>query len=267
MSHRTYEEIALRYQGEEPDILKDKAKWLAWMRKGAETYTLRSKAVQHWAWGIPSAAALDAIKALGKPVVELGAGRGYWAWRLRRHGVKVDAYDLRGSTHRRQGKRWLRVKRGTPLTVRKKRFASHALLLCWPPYDEPEMGFEALRQFRGDHVIYIGEGHGGCTACNAFHEELERHWEKVQEVDIPQWDGLHDYLTIWKRKKGAMACATKRRPWLSRLRKAAWRARWRRDMEEWRKAHDEGRDPFAAFVTPSPGLKSTAETADTSSTG
>lgn len=46
-----------------------------------------------YAFGVPTDAALDAIAARG-PVVELGAGTGYWAALLRQAGCDVVAYDI-----------------------------------------------------------------------------------------------------------------------------------------------------------------------------
>lgn len=76
--------------------------------------------------------------------------------------------------------------------------ASHALMLCWPPYGEP-MAMDALRGYRGQHVIYIGELGGGCTADDAFHSELATKWHFVEELPIPQWWGIHDSVYIYRR--------------------------------------------------------------------
>ena len=72
------------------------------------------------------------------------------------------------------------------------------LMLCWPPYWSP-MAEHALRLHRGDHVVYIGDGEGGCTATDAFHEQLAARYEQVGRIQLPQWPGLHDDLEIWER--------------------------------------------------------------------
>jgi hypothetical protein len=72
------------------------------------------------------------------------------------------------------------------------------LMLCWPPYDTP-MAAMALRRFKGDTVVYIGEGGGGATGDGDFHEMLER-WEEVELVALPQWPGIRDYLYVYSRK-------------------------------------------------------------------
>ena len=68
-----------------------------------------------------------------------------------------------------------------------------------PDYDSP-FAITSLEAFAGDKIIYIGEGAYGCTGCDRFHALLDKEWERVGEVDIPQWSGLHDYLSLFVRK-------------------------------------------------------------------
>lgn len=100
------------------------------------------------------------------------------------------------------------------------------LFLCWPPYNGA-MAIEAVRAYQGDTVVYIGESYGGCTAdddfftlmgegyepcdksecsgdnepdyCHLYHGDLKPEWERVDDVVIPRWYGLHDYLYVYKR--------------------------------------------------------------------
>jgi hypothetical protein len=183
----------------------DDRDWLS--RPAVETIIkrakIRPKLVRQYAWAIPSEEVLDAIKALGKPIVEMGAGTGYWTWRLRQKGVACTPFDRRGAANDRYAlRRWVKVKRGSPLTLRQAKWKHHALLLSWPPYDEL-MADEAIRLFRGDTLIYIGEGFGGCTGDDAFHRRLEAEWDEVGCYRIPQWDGIHDRVYIYTRKADA----------------------------------------------------------------
>jgi hypothetical protein len=73
------------------------------------------------------------------------------------------------------------------------------MFLCWPPYDT-RMAEEALRAYAGNAVVYVGEGYGGCTANDAFHERLKADFECVYSVELPRWFGIHDHMTIWRRK-------------------------------------------------------------------
>ena len=159
----------------------------------------RHDMVDRYGWAIPTDEAVAAIAAHG-PIVEIGAGRGFWAYLLRKAGADVVADDIRprGGSHWHPEHRepWTPVAYGG---VRKA--ADHpdrTLFLCWPPYNRP-MARGALRRYRGDTVAYVGEGPGGCTGDDAFHDALEADWSEVERVDLPQWLGIHDDLTIYRR--------------------------------------------------------------------
>lgn len=162
-----------------------------------ESYTLRRDLVKHFSWAVPNEAALTAIGAQG-PIVEMGAGGGYWAMLLRERGVDVIAYDAKPEgNHHVEKSGWTQVEAGTPTVL--KRHADRALFLCWPPYDD-SMAHASLLAYKGKTVIYIGEAEGGCTADDAFFRKLNREYKHDEEIYIPHWDGIHDYLSIWQRK-------------------------------------------------------------------
>jgi hypothetical protein len=73
-------------------------------------------------------------------------------------------------------------------------------LVLWPPYDNP-MAALALKLYGGATVAYVGEDGWGCTGDGAFHDLLWSHWETVRVIDIPQWEGLHDRLRIYRREE------------------------------------------------------------------
>jgi len=54
----------------------------------------RDPACHLTAYAIPSTEALEALAGLGMPLVECGAGTGYWASLLRARGVEITAYDI-----------------------------------------------------------------------------------------------------------------------------------------------------------------------------
>jgi hypothetical protein len=153
----------------------------------------RREWVWEYAWAIPNDGALAAIAACG-PIVEIGAGAGYWAYLLQERGVDVVAYDREP-----QEKTWTKVHRGSVRVA--QRYANRALFLCWPPYNTP-MGARCLKQYRGRTVIYVGEGMYGCTGDREFHDILEQEYEDAWDtsIEIPQYDGIHDRLYIHRRK-------------------------------------------------------------------
>lgn len=163
-------------------------------------FQARNDLVSKYAWAIPSEEALSAIVAFS-PLIEIGAGTGYWASLLHMLGADVLCFDTsppettsnhwhKGATH------WHPVNVGGPEVISK--YPERTLFLCWPPYDD-DMAIDCLRAYVGDAVVYIGEGAGGCTGNDAFHDTLSRGFQEEVTVDIPQYHGIHDCLTIYRR--------------------------------------------------------------------
>jgi hypothetical protein len=164
-------------------------------------FSRRPLYVEKYAWGVPNEEALATIAKYG-PIVEIGAGTGYWAYLLRKRGVRVRAFDihpppLHANHYHPDQKLWSQVLKGS--WDKAAEYPDHALFLCWPPY-ATHMADHALAVYRGDTVIYIGEW-DGCTANGAFHKRLEREFEQVERVTLPKWPGIKDFLSVWKRKK------------------------------------------------------------------
>jgi len=169
----------------------------------------RERCVDLYSWAVPTEEVIEAL-AQFSPIVEVGAGRGYWAALLQEAGADVVAYDLlppselsQNTYHRSRKKGQKRVftevLKGDHRTLEEVD-ASRSLFLCWPPYNMP-MAFKCLKAFTGDRLIYVGEGYGGCTGDDQFHAELEESWEEVLNIDIPTWWGIRDFLSVWERKK------------------------------------------------------------------
>src|SRR5262249_11415050 len=137
-------------------------------------------AIRHDLWdkfgyAIPNDAAIDAIVAMilkHGPIVEVGAGLGFWARlvrdRLGELGMDpkrvFSAYDEAPGRLWSPGKDrgsvlpWTEVEQGDAAEVARKN-ARSTLMMIWPPENNP-MGFEALKAYGdagGQHFIYVGE--------------------------------------------------------------------------------------------------------------
>lgn len=181
----------------------------------AKSYEARRKAVSFYAWAVPNEEALRAIVECG-PVVEIGAGSGYWASLITQLGgdvIAFDQYEPKANKDYPFEQGWFPVQKGGP--EKAAEHSDRALFLCWPPYNTP-FARECVDAYEGNTVIFVGEGRGGCTADDDFFrtmgestydwendehlEPLSDEWERVTQVDLPQWDGIHDYMTIYRRK-------------------------------------------------------------------
>ena len=176
----------------------------------------RHIARQQCSWAVPNEAALAALArhAPGGKLLEVGAGRGYWAHMAEARGMDVIALDdwsdgadaeCYGRWFPRQlraeGSAWLREHGGSP---------DRALFMCWPSYDfegEPPVPADAvLAAYRGDVLVLVGErlrerdqAHG-CTWWPLRETLQEGGWREQEAVWLPNWPGMRDELVIFKRR-------------------------------------------------------------------
>lgn len=154
-----------------------------------------------FAWSIPSPGDMAWMREVlgGRGVVEAGAGGGYWAWQMRQAGIDVAAYEpleVPGNKYaRREWTALLCDGHDAP-----RHHPDRALFLCWPSYGDP-WAARALSCYRGDMLVYCGEGEGGCCADDEFFRLLGAEWEEAgtSPAHVSFW-GIHCYLTAYRRK-------------------------------------------------------------------
>lgn len=162
-----------------------------------------------FSWAVPTEAALDLLSKYS-PLVECGAGMGYWLALLRARGVDAIGYDLhrpggKNAFHRNARRPWTPVQRESSVKAA-RRHPDQTLVLCWPPYEDDRASYAVLRAYRGDIVVHIGEG---ATGSVRFHRELALNWTLVEELDLPHWPRLQDRVMVYRRN-------AQRRPLLER---------------------------------------------------
>ena len=157
-----------------------------------------------FSWAIPTDEAIGVI-ARYAPLVECGAGMGYWSALLRARGVDVIACDLappggkaRNPYHRRARRPWTEVRRASSVEAA-RRHSGRSLVLCWPPFDDDRASYAALRAYRGDVVIHIGEPDEGATGSVRFHRELRLNWTLLEALDLPHWPRVRDRVMVYRR--------------------------------------------------------------------
>ena len=166
-----------------------------------DSYTRRGDCCREYAWAVPTDEAIQKIVEYS-PVVELGAGTGYWAHLVSQAGGDILRYDKAqplDNVDWGYTKAWCGLRLGGPSKA--KKHSDRTLLLVWPPYDNP-FAADCLKAYKGSTVIFVGEGEGGCTGDDEFFEILQSSYIKIEEVGIPQWGGIHDYMSIHKRRVG-----------------------------------------------------------------
>ena len=165
--------------------------------------SMRRRFTSHYGFAVLTSDAVDAIASTldEHTVLEVGAGNGYLAARLRDAGVVMNAtdlaapqdsnYDLGDTCH-------------TDVDIMEAReaiqvFSPSALLWSWP-FPENASG-EALRAFDGSTLVYIGEQTDGCTGGRIFHQLLDSRYSLTQQVHIPSFPGVYDSAAIYQRDR------------------------------------------------------------------
>lgn len=171
---------------------------LEFVEQWMKAHWTREMCTKTLAWAVPDEKAIQICVDNG-PLIEIGAGLGYWAMLIQQQGGDIRPYDRtpawsgRVNNHVRKGMvGFTHVYLGGPPKIRAKINAGRTLLLCWPPYGS-DMAVKCLRH-EPRKLIYVGEGHGGCCADDAFFEELSMRYELVMEHYIP-----HGPTPRWRR--------------------------------------------------------------------
>lgn len=186
-----------------------------WFERGAPNALwveaiVREVVTPRFAWAVPSDEALARLARLG-PIVEVGAGTGYWAALLRERGVDVLATDARPYVNLHCGMRWTSVRRAPAHEAARE--ATRALLLCWPPLGF--MALDALDAFGGEQVVVVGDVAREATANAAFYAALDARTFLEDRVALPSWRGVPATLEVRRIGKRRPEDITARRGGLS----------------------------------------------------
>lgn len=155
-----------------------------------DNYAARIYACRKYAWAVPSEEVVNLLAR--ESVLEVGAGKGYWASRVAKAGgdiLATDEYPVEGS--------FFDVQKMTATEAIHSLGKERTLLLVWPPYNE-SMALDALNAYReigGKRLVYVGEGVGGCTGDDSFFEAVSAEYESLE---IPRWCGINDQVRIYK---------------------------------------------------------------------
>jgi|ERR1035437_1690485 hypothetical protein len=197
--------ITLEFEAKVQKILEQRTGSAFQLGKGGLFSQERRELAMRYSYAIPSTKALELIGKYS-PLIEMGAGNGYWSHLLQERGTDIIAFDIappaNGKNEKFIGnKTWTKVWKGD-----QKALLSHSdrtLFLCWPPYQE-KMASGMLKAYKGDYLIYVGEVgdySNCCTGDELFHKNLHQDFQQVESLTLTTWPGNHDYLSVWKRNK------------------------------------------------------------------
>lgn len=158
--------------------------------------------IKEFGFAIPCAEAIEACAAYA-PLVEVGAGSGYWAKLIaHRAGPRaVVATDpvLSYQFQFKHGSYYLTWPLQAKTAVR--RFPDRNVLLVWPGLDAtwPTQCLKAMRV--GRVLLSVDEGAGGCCGADSYFAVLGDCFEEITTIELPMFDGIHDRMTVWLKKR------------------------------------------------------------------
>jgi len=172
--------------------------------------------VNKYAWAVPNHEAIDVCKKL-EPIVEVGAGQGYWGRCLEGAGVEIKSYDVSAEGgliggKKKKGKENFRVLEGDSSVLLEEEHENSTLLLCFPDEDSIDgtsLGLSCLENFPGTHLIHIGELYPsslpvsqapfGRTSTPEFQVALSTSFHCLKVIPLPRWPHESTTLSVWKR--------------------------------------------------------------------
>nr|WP_221374505.1 hypothetical protein [Actinoplanes polyasparticus] len=168
----------------------------------------RRELTSAYSWTVTDPATVTfVLEDCGPQVIDPLAGSGWWAHLLGQAGVDVVASDLNppngteaNNWHR--GAAHLDVMRMDAVDAVRLSDPARTLLLSWPPYDS-SIGRDVIAAYEGNLIAYIGEGPYGCCGDEDMWRLIEVEWVEIADHWPVQFYGLHDWVTIYERKRAA----------------------------------------------------------------
>jgi hypothetical protein len=191
MNNPYIEELDNRFEWEKDDFFDD----IMGYRESSENDLTKWDMRLKYSFAIPNEKAINKLVSLS-PLIEIGAGSGYWSNLISNNGGDIVAFD-NFSREDQFDKEWFDVSYGTPEKVEK--YANRNLFLCWPEYDDP-MGYQSVKKTKGNFIILVGENENGCTGTKRMYYKIKEDYELKEVIDIPKWYNNRDSMFIYERK-------------------------------------------------------------------
>ncbi|KAJ7374101.1 hypothetical protein OS493_009433 [Desmophyllum pertusum] len=182
-----------------------------WMNKDVDDRSSCQRLQILFSFSIPCHQALEHILNLKVPIISAGAGNGYWEYLLQERGADVVAFDQ--NTVYPLDMRYTEIMEGSPSILCDHE--DRALLLSWPDHEEDcSFSLDCLKHYKGNTIIHIGELFGetlsgnpwGQTTSRDFQLQLGERFRCVSRVQLPNWPGHMDSLTVWSRASQPVEC-------------------------------------------------------------
>lgn len=172
--------------------------WWSWVHAEEHRFSRvvdEYRVLARYSEAVATADAVRRLAALG-PIVEVGAGGGYWARLIRDVGGDVIATDADGDWYG-DVVPWIEVQRLEAVTA-VQQHPERVVLSCWPPrpYGYMTHVLEAALQ---STVALVTDGRNGRVDQDPLYARLDSSWTLAETIDLPRWPGRFDSLMLWVR--------------------------------------------------------------------
>lgn len=154
---------------------------------------VRRDLIANYSEAVPTIEALRLLGALG-PIIEIGAGNGYWGRLLQDIGT-----DVRVTDETPPASCWTEVQAaGYDVALS---CPDRVPFVCWP--HRPSFVPDLLRRLPQDRIALITDGRAmtfGEYGYDPMYDELEENWREIEEAQLPHWPCRLDKLMIWERR-------------------------------------------------------------------
>lgn len=197
---------------------------LSWGEHGWEPVDETDVLQQNVPEYMPTDAAVETLCEYG-PILEIGAGAGYWAHVLSEAGCEILATDylppnivhddlpdeywdavgtekyhfisLQREERESYQRMWHTVQVADHSCV--KSYPSHTILMCHPPaFDWTEEVLDYCHL--GQQVAFVGEWFPGPDATPMFFKRLAEEWELVETFPVYDWASMHVGGYVFEKK-------------------------------------------------------------------
>lgn len=167
-----------------------------------EVMFARTSFLETIAHAVPCREAIEVCVQHG-PIVEVGAGTGFWSALIDAGGGDIIATDV----VEQDGMQYA-LPHGAFHTVERleaseavARHPDRNVLCVWPCYGRTWASEMARRMAPGKRLLLVGEMRGGCCADDGLFDVLDHAFEVIERIMLPRWPMIKDSMAVYEKKE------------------------------------------------------------------
>lgn len=172
----------------------------AGVRDSLANFYQRDGFIEEFGFSLPCSEALDVLERHA-PILEIGAGSGYWSALMACRGIDVVATDPAIEKFKFETGRYFPIVSLQGKTA-VRRHSDRNVFCSWPSLTETWLRQAARAMRPGRTLIVVRED---ATADERTWNYLEMAFRFIGDCRLPCWWGLHDRIEIWKKRARPVA--------------------------------------------------------------